>query len=134
MLEGTAGNEAELKQQGVIEAARDPNTSIDAEQAEQTLLSQSRAAGAAAFSFDPNASAEEKARLVKERNEAVGRPHRKHATAALVSDQDDGETAGYDLPEPSKQGALPAPGGQDVDTIDAQQAKGSDTWEDFSSN
>jgi hypothetical protein len=38
---------------------------------------------------------------VKERNEAVGRPHRKHVTAALVSDQDDGQTAGYDLPEPT---------------------------------
>jgi Ca2+-dependent lipid-binding protein len=123
MLEGTAGNEAELKQQGVLEAARDPNTSIDAEQAEQTLLSQSRAAGAAAFSFDPNASAEEKARLVKERNEAVGQPHRQHVAAALVSDQDDGKTAGYDLPEPSKQGALPPPGAQDGDVLDAKQAE-----------
>ena len=123
MLEGTAGRDAELKQQGVIEAARDPNTSVDAEQAEQALLSQSRAAGAAAFSFDPNASAEEKAQQVKERNEAVGRPHRKHVTAALVSDQDDGQTAGYDLPEPSKEGALPPPGSGDADVIDAQQAK-----------
>jgi Ca2+-dependent lipid-binding protein len=123
MLEGTGGQDAELKQQGVLEAARDPSTTIDAEQAEQTLLSQSRAAGAAAFSFDPNASAEEKAQQVKERNEAVGRPHRKHVTAALVSDQDDGQTAGYDLPEPSKQGALPAPESNDADALDAQQAK-----------
>lgn len=123
MLEGTAGRDAELKQQGVVEAARDPNSSIDAEQAEQALLNQSRAAGAAAFSFDPDASAEEKARLIKERNEAVGRPHRKHVTAALVSDQDDGQTAGYDLPEPSKQGALPPPGAGDSDAVDAKRAK-----------
>lgn len=123
MLEGTAGREAELKQQGVVEAAQDPKSSVDAEQAEQALLSQSRAAGAAAFSFDPNASAEEKAAQVKARNEAVGQPHRKHATAALVSDQDDGQTAGYDLPEPSKQGALPVPGDNDADAVDAQTAK-----------
>ncbi|KAM0720138.1 hypothetical protein Q7P37_004274 [Cladosporium fusiforme] len=123
MLEGTAGHDAELKQQGVIDAARDPNTAIDAEQAEQALLNQSRAAGAAAFTFDPDATAEEKARQVKERNEAVGRPHRKHVTAALVSDQDDGQTAGYDLPEPSKQGALPVPGSGDADVVDEKQAK-----------
>lgn len=123
MLEGTAGRDAELKQQGVVEAARDPNTDVDAEQAEQALLNQSRAAGAAAFTFDPDASAEEKARLIKERNEAVGRPHRKHVTAALVSDQDDGQTAGYDLPEPSKQGALPVSGSENENVMDEKQAK-----------
>lgn len=121
-MEGTAGRDAELKQQGVIEAAQDPNTSIDAQQAEESLLQQSKAAGAAAFSFDPNASSEEKAELVKQRAEEIGRPHRKHATAALVSDVDDGQTAGYDLPPPSKAGAIPtsptsesgAPNGLDV--------------------
>ena len=34
------------------------------------------------------------------------RPHRKHQVAALVTDQDDGETAGYDLPPPSKAGVV----------------------------
>lgn len=33
-------------------------------------------------------------------------PHRKHQTAALASDQDDGETAGYDLPPPTTAGAI----------------------------
>ena len=106
MLEGTAGRDAELKQQGVIEAAQDPSTSIDGRQAEEALLQQSKASGAAAFSFDPNASPEEKARIVKERSEEMGRPHRKHVNAALVSDVDDEKTAGYDLPPPSKEGAL----------------------------
>lgn len=107
-MDGTAGRDAELKQQGVVEAAQDPSTSIDAEQAEQSLLNQSKAAGAAAFSFDPDASAEDKAAQVKARSEELGRPHRKHVTAALVSDQDDGQTAGYDLPDAGKGGALPA--------------------------
>ena len=39
----------------------------------------------------------------------IDRPHRKHQVAALVTDQDDGEDAGYDLPPPSKEGALAAP-------------------------
>ena len=36
-------------------------------------------------------------------------PHRQHQTAALVSDQDDGQDAGYDLPPPSKEGAIAIP-------------------------
>ena len=37
------------------------------------------------------------------------RPHREHQVAALVSDQDDGQTAGYELPPPSKAGAVATP-------------------------
>nr|OQO30630.1 hypothetical protein B0A51_01516 [Rachicladosporium sp. CCFEE 5018] len=110
MLSGTSTAEqvSELKTQGVLEAARDPNSGVTSTQAQETLLAQSKASGAAAFSFDPNASSEEKAAVVKERAEEIGRPHRKHANAALVSDVDDGVTAGYDLPEASsgKAGAL----------------------------
>ena len=39
----------------------------------------------------------------------VDRPHRKHQVAALASDADDGQTAGYDLPPPSKAGAIETP-------------------------
>ena len=39
----------------------------------------------------------------------IDRPHRPNKTAALVTDLDDGEDAGYDLPPPSKAGALAAP-------------------------
>lgn len=66
MLEGTAGRAAELKQQGVMEASRDPNSSVDAHQAEQSILNDSEAAGAAAFEFNPNASPEEKAAQLKD--------------------------------------------------------------------
>ena len=52
---------SELKQQGVLEAARDPNSSITAEQAEHSVVAEARKGGSAAFKFDPDASPEEKA-------------------------------------------------------------------------
>ena len=51
----------ELKQQGAEEAARDPNSSVTAADAERVLLDESKKAGAVALQFDPNASPEEKA-------------------------------------------------------------------------
>jgi hypothetical protein len=56
-----SGQAAELKQQGALEAARDPNSQVTAEDAEHTVIKEARKAGAPAFEFDPNASAEEKA-------------------------------------------------------------------------
>ena len=52
---------AELKTQGVIEAAQDPNSSVTADDAQQKMVIESRKAGVAAFTFDPDASPEEKA-------------------------------------------------------------------------
>lgn len=131
MLEETAGRASELKQQGAMEAARDPNSSVDAKEAEHRMLEESKKAGAAAFEFDPNATPEQKAAQLREVGHAQNtcrlrssrvemltehvqrrqfqRPHRKHQTAALVTDTDDGQTADYDLPAPSKAGALEAP-------------------------
>jgi len=60
MLEGTAGRASELKQQGALEAAGDPHSSVSVRQAEDTVLQEAKAAGAAAFEFDPNATTEEK--------------------------------------------------------------------------
>ena len=65
MLEGTASAAAELKSQGALEAARDPNSSVTEDQAERTVLNEARAAGAAAFEFDPDASPEEKRAQLK---------------------------------------------------------------------
>jgi len=64
-LHGHAGHESELKQQGVIEAARDPHTSVTAEDAETRMLKEAKGSGAAAFQFDPNATAAEKAQQAK---------------------------------------------------------------------
>jgi hypothetical protein len=50
----------ELKVQGAIEAAQDPQTSVSPEDAERLLVNEARNAGAPAFMFDPNASVEEK--------------------------------------------------------------------------
>lgn len=59
---------AELKQQGALEAARDSNSNVTAEDAERKMLEETRKAGAQAYQFDPDASPEEKAaqaRLVR---------------------------------------------------------------------
>ena len=52
---------AELKTQGVVEAAQDPNSSVTADDAQQKIVTESKKAGVPAFTFDPDASPEEKA-------------------------------------------------------------------------
>jgi hypothetical protein len=52
---------SELKQQVAEEAARDPNSSVTAADAEKVILEESKKAGAVSLQFDPNASPEEKA-------------------------------------------------------------------------
>ncbi|KKY14830.1 putative tricalbin [Diplodia seriata] len=49
--------DAELKQQGAIEAAQDPNTNVSPEDAEQKMLDEGRKAGGAgaALAFNPDA-------------------------------------------------------------------------------
>lgn len=63
MLEGTAARDSELKQQGALEAAQ--RGQINAEQAEQKMVNEAKAAGAPTFSFDPDASPEEKKAQMK---------------------------------------------------------------------
>jgi len=50
----------ELKTQGVIEAAADPNSSTTNKDAEKMIVEESKNAGIQAFTFDPRASAEQK--------------------------------------------------------------------------
>ena len=57
----TAASVAELKQQGAFEAAADPNSSVTADDARIKAEIESKKAGVQAFSFDPNASPEQKA-------------------------------------------------------------------------
>jgi hypothetical protein len=56
----TERSAAELKVQGVIEAAEDPNSSVTFGDAQRKIVQESNNAGIQAFSFDPNASAEQK--------------------------------------------------------------------------
>jgi hypothetical protein len=55
----------ELKEEGVIQAAtelqQDPESKVNPDTVEQTLVDESRKAGAAAYQFDPDASPDDKA-------------------------------------------------------------------------
>jgi hypothetical protein len=59
-----SGRIGEIKQQGAVEAARNPNSTVTAEDAEHSVINEARKSGAPAFEFDPNATAEEKAAQV----------------------------------------------------------------------
>lgn len=52
---------AELKTQGAVEMANDPNSSVTADDAQKKMVDESKKAGVAAFTFDPNATPEQKA-------------------------------------------------------------------------
>jgi hypothetical protein len=56
----SAREAAELKQQGVIEAAQNPDSSVTADDAEKEIVNQSRNAGITALTIDPNASPEQR--------------------------------------------------------------------------
>jgi len=56
---------SELKQQGALEAARDPNSSVTADQAENKVLEEAQRGGSAAYKFDPDATPEQKAAQAK---------------------------------------------------------------------
>lgn len=65
----------ELKQQGALEASRDPESSVTADDAEKKVLEESKAAGVDAFRFDPDATPAEKkaqAREVSKSNQRYG--------------------------------------------------------------
>lgn len=55
----------ELREEGVIQAAtelqQDPESKVNPDTVEQTLVDESRKAGAAAYQFDPDASPDDKA-------------------------------------------------------------------------
>lgn len=56
----------ELKQQGALEASRDPESSVTAEDAEKKVLEETKAAGVDAFRFDPDATPAEKKAQARE--------------------------------------------------------------------
>ncbi|KAK7924200.1 C2 domain-containing protein [Apiospora marii] len=105
----TEQSAAELKQQGAIEAAGNPDSSVDADDAQKKMVEESKNAGVAAFTFDPDASPEEKRRQAKAAVPDELRPHRKHKAVAVVTDADDGNKADYELPSPSRAGAIDVP-------------------------
>lgn len=101
--------EAELKQQGAIEAAQDPNSSVSADDAEQAVLREARKAGGAALAFNPDASPAEKAAQARSHLPPGFHHEHKPKATALATDVDDGSAPQYDLPPPSKAGAIDPP-------------------------
>ena len=51
----------EAKQEGAVRAAQDPNSSVTSDDAQTTLLDETKKAGAPVYQFNPDASPEEKA-------------------------------------------------------------------------
>lgn len=122
----TESRESELKQQGALEAARDPASSVTAQQAEASVVEQARAGGSAAFQFDPDASPEEKRAQARARVPAGFHHERNQNATALVSDADDNSAAPkYDLPPPTKAGAVGPPASPTAATANGH-APGSD--------
>ncbi|TDZ26421.1 Uncharacterized protein Cob_v001085 [Colletotrichum orbiculare MAFF 240422] len=95
----------ELKVQGVVEAAQDPETNVTADDAQKKIVEESQKAGITAFTFDPDASPEE-----KRRQAAAAVPPGFHSQRSkgisIVTDVADSSAPVADLPEPTKAGAI----------------------------
>ena len=61
MMSSLSSQVNELKSQGAVEAAQDPHSKTDANDARKTLMAEAKKAGGAAYEFNPDASPEEKA-------------------------------------------------------------------------
>ncbi|KAK5990308.1 hypothetical protein PT974_08575 [Cladobotryum mycophilum] len=96
----------ELKQQGAIEAAQDPQSQVTADDAQRVMVDQAKNAGVPAFTFDPNASIEEKRAQAAAAIPPELQHHRQSKATAIATDVDDGTDPDEDLPEPTKEGVL----------------------------
>ena len=61
MMSHLSARAGELKSRGAVEAAQNPDSKVNAEDAEHVILDESQKAGAIAFTFDANVSPEAKA-------------------------------------------------------------------------
>lgn len=92
---------AEIKQQGVIEAANDPKSSLTSEDARRKIVEESKKAGNAAFRFDPDATPEQKAAQVQNAIPDGFHRDQKPKGTAVATDIVKGPGE-YDLPPPTK--------------------------------
>lgn len=97
---------AELKTQGVVEAAQDPNSSTTANDAQRKIVNESKKAGVAAFTFDPDATPEEKAAQARAHVPEGFHHGHKSKGVAVPTDIDDGKPGEYNLPSPTTAGAI----------------------------
>ncbi|KAK4191774.1 putative tricalbin [Podospora australis] len=125
MATAVAANE--LKQQGAIEAAQDPNSKVTADDAQRQIVQNSKQAGVTAFTFDPDASVEEKKAQARA---AIpeGLP-RRPGGVAIATDLDGDGKPDVDLPTPSKAGAIEVAKGEDGKPINgAIDEEEEDAW------
>lgn len=61
MLSNLQAHANELKSQGAAEAARDPSSTVTAQDAERVMIEETKKTGRVALHFNPDASPEEKA-------------------------------------------------------------------------
>ncbi|KAF1952858.1 tricalbin [Byssothecium circinans] len=98
----------ELKAQGAVEAAQDPDSNVTAQAAENVMMDEARKGGSAAYSFNPNASPEEKAAQAKAQVPDNFHHKRKPIATALASDANK-DAPKQALPPASKAGVLEEP-------------------------
>ncbi|KAL9000237.1 MAG: hypothetical protein Q9169_001139 [Polycauliona sp. 2 TL-2023] len=98
---------AELKSQGAVEAAQDPNSTVTSQDAQHVMAAESKKAGVAAYEFDPNASPEAKAAQARSHVPPGFHHDKKPKAVGVVTDIGDGTPDQYELPAPSKGGAIP---------------------------
>ena len=61
MLSNLTSRAEELKAEGAVQAAQDPDSGVNSQDAQQVMANEAKKAGVAAFQFDPDATPEEKA-------------------------------------------------------------------------
>lgn len=105
-MSASASSAAELKTEAAVEMANDPNSSVTADDAQKKLVAESRKAGVAAFSFDPDATPEQKAAQARARVPEGFHHEHKSRAVAIATDIDDGLPPAYNLPPPSTSGAI----------------------------
>ncbi|KAL8834449.1 MAG: hypothetical protein Q9170_003745 [Blastenia crenularia] len=108
MLSHLQGRAGELKSQGAADAARDPSSEVTSQDAQHIMAAESKKAGVEAFEFDPNASPEAKAAQARSHVPPGFHHDKKPKGVGITTDIDDGTPDQYELPTPSKGGALPA--------------------------
>ncbi|KAM3463113.1 hypothetical protein MY5147_000881 [Beauveria neobassiana] len=102
-----AANDArDAKVGNAVAAAQDPDSTVTADDAQRQMVAESRNAGIPAFTFDPDATPEQKRAQARAAIPQELRQARPERSVAVVTDIDDGTGPVEDLPEPSKQGVL----------------------------
>jgi Ca2+-dependent lipid-binding protein len=120
----TATQEAELKLQGAIEAAQNPESQVTADDAERKIVEDSTRAGVLAFHLDTNATAEERLAQAREAIPDGFRNKRRPKGISLVTDlDDDGSVPVEPLPEATNADVIEVAKDQDGKPIPEGEAE-----------